>query len=483
PPENIPSIKQVKPGPVDAGETVYLHCSVYGGYPIAKLIWDCPGLVTNQSSETLSAVILQLVVDRKYDGKRCSCLATHPDLSYKHTIQHTFTVYYSPSIPKLSTIPEMPWFVGNTTNVLCLSDEGNPKSVFQWFVNGKLKKENNSVLTIGPLTKNDDTLEIFCNVMNEYTTRHEILLTSEPRNLDVEYYPEIIFDNEVQKLFAVEGENFTVKCWSNGNPSAKVHWEASKVQFTVPEESLSVLNVYRIERDQQLFMCHAVSVSKKYGKLVTTKPIEIEVFYRPNVSKIEVMNTLPMSEGQPTTLQCQVDSNPLSNVSWIYTHNRTLLSKNNNVSKSYLNISSAHCLDNGIYQCKAVTTILGKLYSTTAQTNLSVISKPDIPSVLHLFCGSTTANIVWTIMYNGGDIQRFKVQYWADENGAEKRESNYLDDPGIGKSLKYEMNGLREKTMYYFQIIASNLFGESTTTEHCNTTGTYKQCKPLLIII
>lgn len=67
-----------------------------------------------------------------------------------------------------------------------MSEEGNPKSEFQWFINGQLKKENNSVLAIGPLTKNDDDVEIFCKAMNEYTKRHEIMLTSEPLHLDVE---------------------------------------------------------------------------------------------------------------------------------------------------------------------------------------------------------------------------------------------------------------------------------------------------------
>ncbi|CAC5391985.1 unnamed protein product [Mytilus coruscus] len=508
PPENKPIIRQVKPGPVDSGDTVYLHCSVYGGYPIANISWDCQGKIKDQSSDTLSAVILELVVDRRYDDKICSCSATHLDPSYKHTIQHKLTVYFSPSIPKLSTIPEKPWFVGNTTNVLCLSEEGKPKSEFQWSVNGQLKMENNSVLPIGPLTKNDDNIEVFCNVMNEYTTRHEITLTSEPLHLDVEYNPEVRFDNNVHELYAIEGENVTVKCWAYGNPKAMVHWEASNIELTVPEDGQSVLYIYRIERHQHFFTCHAVSLSTKYGQLVTSKPIEIEVF--------------------------------------------------------------SNCLDTGIYQCKAVSNIQGKLYSSTAQTNLNVIcgprtdyrypsipskiavalndsfeltvrlvafpspllnwylldtklnfstyvlgssvstniyvpkvqktnlgrytlnainnagshiininvvkkGKPDLPSVLHSFCGSTTANIVWTVPFDGGDRQKFQVHYWADDNGAQINKSKYLDDPGEGKSLEYETKGLREKTVYYFQIIASNSLGYSTTTVQCNTTLTYKQ--------
>lgn len=93
PPANRPIITQVKPGPVDSGDTVYLHCSVYGGNPIAKIIWDCQGKIKDQSSDTLSAVILELVVDRSYDDKICSCTATHRDPSYKHTIQHKLIVY------------------------------------------------------------------------------------------------------------------------------------------------------------------------------------------------------------------------------------------------------------------------------------------------------------------------------------------------------------------------------------------------------
>lgn len=91
-------------------------------------------------------------------------------------------------------------------------------------------------------------------------------------------YPEVIFDNNVDKVYATEGENLTVICRAYGNPNPMLHWEASNIELTVPEDSQSVLYLYRIERHQQLLTCHAVSLSKKYGQLVTTKPIEIEVF-------------------------------------------------------------------------------------------------------------------------------------------------------------------------------------------------------------
>lgn len=109
-----------------------------------------------------------------------------------------------------------------------------------------------------------------------------------------------------------------------------------------------------------------------------------------------------------------------------------------------------------------------------------VIGKPDRPSVLNLLCGSTTAKIVWKVSFDGGERQKFQVHYWADDdNGAQMNKSKYLDDPGEGISLEYETKGLREKTVYFFQIIASNSLGSSTTTIQCNTTyGTYNQCKP-----
>lgn len=98
---------------------------------------------------------------------------------------------------------------------------------------------------------------------------------------------------------------------------------------------------------------------------------------------------------------------------------------------------------------------------------------------MNLLCGSTTAKIVWTVPFDGGDRQKFQVHYWSDDNGAQMNKLKYIDDPGEGKSLEYETKGLREKTVYFFQIIASNSFGSSTTTIQCNTThGTYNQCKP-----
>ncbi|CAG2247251.1 unnamed protein product [Mytilus edulis] len=300
PPENRPIIRQVKPGPVDSGDTVYLHCSVYGGYPIAK----------------------------------------------------------SSGIARV-----------------------------------KLKTNH--------LTHN----------------------------------PEVKFENNVLELYAVEGENLTVKCLAYGNPKAMVHWEESNIELTVPEDS-GPRSDYR------------------YPSL----PSKIAVAFNESLELAVRLVAFP---------------SPLLN--W-YLRDTKL-----NFSTYVLGSS----VNTTIYVPKIQKTYLGR-YTLNAINNagshiinINVVEKgkPDMPSVLNLSCGSTTAKIVWTVPFDGGDIQKFRVHYWADDSGAQMHKSKYLDDPGEEKSLEYETQGLREKTVYFFQIIASNSLGSSTTTVKCNTTGIYKQCQ------
>lgn len=82
--------------------------------------------------------------------------------------------------------PEMPWFVGNITEIECVSEQGNPESIFEWTSDNMAVDVNMSALIIGPLTKYNNGKVINCTVENEYTKRRGLILKSNVEHINVE---------------------------------------------------------------------------------------------------------------------------------------------------------------------------------------------------------------------------------------------------------------------------------------------------------
>lgn len=64
-----------------SGNIVNLTCIVHGGNPPANLSWNCisSDLKTDiHSNSTLAASVLFLKVDKKFNNRDCTCIATHP---------------------------------------------------------------------------------------------------------------------------------------------------------------------------------------------------------------------------------------------------------------------------------------------------------------------------------------------------------------------------------------------------------------------
>lgn len=80
----------------------------------------------------------------------------------------------------------MPWLEGNITEIKCVSEAGNPHSMFEWTSNEIIFNENSSMIMIGPLVKHDNGKAVKCVVKNDYTIRNGIILTSDFLYMDVE---------------------------------------------------------------------------------------------------------------------------------------------------------------------------------------------------------------------------------------------------------------------------------------------------------
>ncbi|XP_063435967.1 basement membrane-specific heparan sulfate proteoglycan core protein-like [Mytilus trossulus] len=359
PPDEKPKVRQYISGPIDSGTSVKLICSIAGGNPLSTLSWDCPGINSNNSTVNTAVLEVEFTVDKNYNGRNCSCSATHPIATYRPKTRHELVVYFPPGKPNLIMKPEMPWFIGNTTEVQCLSTVGNPESTFEWKTDDIILNVNESELSLGPLTKHDNMKTITCTVSNEFTERQSIVLTSDNTLLNVEYFPDITIDKSPEHI--MEGNNATIVCSARGNPVPHVQWFQLDNNITEPQINQSVLHLLNVDRllDGMIYSCKAMSSSNKFDSLSSEKTTKAIVYYTPNITNLEVLNGQTVSENEAVTLRCEVDSNPASTLTWRFVGNPSILQKQDDVSSSNYIIPKIKCVQMGTYQCQATNRING----------------------------------------------------------------------------------------------------------------------------
>ncbi|XP_052061604.1 synaptogenesis protein syg-2-like isoform X2 [Mytilus californianus] len=378
PPEVTPTVRQATAGPIDTETSVKLICSVPGGSPLAKLTWDCQGITSNTSTETVAVLEIEFTVDKNYNGRICSCSATHPIGTYRPTSQYSLVVYFPPSKPNLILKPEMPWFVGNITEIECSSVPGNPESTFEWTSDDMAVDVNISELIIGPLTKYNNGKIITCTVQNEYTIKHGLILKSDIVHLNVEYFPEIAIDNS--PVFINEGDNASITCTALGNPVPLTQWYLQDQNITEPQINQSVLHLFDVDRllNGLVYTCKTFATSSTYGSLVAENTTEIIVSYPPVITNSQVLNGWTVYENRAVTFRCEVDSNPVPTITWLFLTNQTKLKTEYGVYTSNYTIHNTNCFHTGTYQCQAANNISGVTSTYAKDVALNVLCSPRL---------------------------------------------------------------------------------------------------------
>ncbi|CAC5359257.1 unnamed protein product [Mytilus coruscus] len=381
PPDSQLTIQQIIPGPVDSGSSISLNYSLSGGNPLASLSWNCKGTTHNSSSSTKTEYIVTFKVNKNFDGRVCTCSATHPINSYRPIAQHRLIVFHEPGEPKLLLGEEFPWFVGKKITVDCSADAGNPReAVYKWMIGGQILMQNIPLIQIGPMSSEHNKQELGCSVNNNYTLRNNITLKPALLKLNVEYYPEIKFDRF--PVYVIEGENTSITCNTHGNPLPNTQWVTNGIEMTLQQQNQSVLylsDVHRLD-EEKTYTCKAISNSSKYGILTTNKDLSIVVFYNTSVTKLEILNGSKFSENQRATLRCQVTGNPLPNVTWYFISKETkqILQRQDGIVDSSYTINTTTCLHTGIYECSAQNTVNGEKVTNSMQTELYVTCSPRL---------------------------------------------------------------------------------------------------------
>ena len=94
----------------------------------------------------------------------------------------------------------------------------------------------------------------------------------------------------------------------------------------------------------------------------------------PEIVLLSVIDGNEIVEHETATIQCKVESNPLSNVEWTF-KNETVYKDNSGVFQSNYTIQRAKCEDTGLYMCTATNIINMESYSVKRVVQLSVKCK------------------------------------------------------------------------------------------------------------
>ena len=71
---------------------------------------------------------------------------------------------------------------------------------------------------------------------------------------------------------------------------------------------------------------------------------------------------------------------------------------------------------------------------------------------------------------NGGSTQTFFVKFWNLSQSSHATLTPAISDPGSDSDVQYEINNLVPATIYIFQIIARNVYGDSLSESvNCTT--------------
>jgi hypothetical protein len=112
----------------------------------------------------------------------------------------------------------------------------------------------------------------------------------------------------------------------------------------------------------------------------------------PEIKHLSIIDGREISENNTATIQCKVESNPLSNVEWTF-ENKPLNESNHGVLQSSYTIQKAKCVDTGLYMCRATNIINLKSYNDKRVVQLSVKCKyimltvvSSIKHNIHMHC-------------------------------------------------------------------------------------------------
>jgi len=351
------------------GTHLVLDCVSPGGRPAAEVHWfsdgvkvDTPVSVTEnvvreQGGHTFRTHSSFTFVPHKNMKIKCSSSSEQfPETKFSRELQ--IRLRYGPKVSleiSKDSIEE-----GDKFSVTCDSVAYPQNVAYKWFFNDiELKGEKEKTLMIEKITRDHHNSNLRCSVQNE------IGRTEVATSLNVKFSPTITLHPD--HVVAREGENVTLHCVAESNPSPIYLWtKQSGSNMDILEAITQNLTVMASDQTENTYIC---KVFADGYEIISSLPAKLMLIRRPMIYT-ELVRKAKL--GQNLVLSCLVDS--LSNhtvIIWVKedvpivpddVDYRVVKSNKGREFTSDLIISNVRSQDYGHYGCFAVNEV-GKDYA------------------------------------------------------------------------------------------------------------------------
>jgi hypothetical protein len=109
--------------------------------------------------------------------------------------------------------------------------------------------------------------------------------------------------------------------------------------------------------------------------MVTAYNISLLLLDKPSDLRLEMHKSNTVNESESAIFQCDVDSNPASNIKWTSTRSGKVLQTDYTVLQSNYTINRAKCTQAGAYMCQTTNTFDGVMGMANKTIDLYVLCK------------------------------------------------------------------------------------------------------------
>ncbi|XP_056001658.1 peroxidasin-like [Ostrea edulis] len=370
---------------------------------------------------------------------------------------------------------------GTSFTFSCVSKASRPAANITWYSDGVVVSGSSSSTSTNNLLydvtsnltssyqRTDNEKRIYCTAVN---INGDTPIQSSQAQLNVIYAPPAAPQLTTDGSTSVdEGQSITLRCTLStlGNPHITWSWVCGDDTLTTGvtntgTQSELTLTANR-KYNQRTCQCRATSPrsSLLYNRTSGTRTI---IVYYNNVITSNLYDEYVTSEHGRLQIKCYVDGNPLSSITWLFVQNNTVVKRDSDVSSSSLDISSANCVDHGVYK---VTADNGKGTTAVRTTHVAVRCKPRLYSMdsdkLGIGNNESLQILVRMLLYPQATLIQWTL---SGENNKRKVIQNNTD----GFSITDSKGENKQNITLYKRSVKTGDFGEYTLVV-LNDVGTF----------
>uniref|UniRef100_A0A8C5UA93 Contactin-3 n=1 Tax=Malurus cyaneus samueli TaxID=2593467 RepID=A0A8C5UA93_9PASS len=446
-PETLPAAK---------GSTVKLECFALGN-PVPQINWRRADGLPFPSKIKLrkSNGMMEIPNFQQEDAGLYECIAENS--RGKNIARGRLTYYAKPHW--IQTIKDVEVAVEDTLYWDCRAS-GKPKPSYRWLKNGEqLSAEGRIQIENGALTISNLNLTDSGRYQCIAENKHGVISSS--AELRVVASPPDFSKNPMKRLIQVQiGSTVDFECKPKAFPKAKCSWkkggeqlhENERVTF-LKDGGLRIANVTKV--DSGSYTCLATNqfgTARGSTSLIVTEPTRI----------ILAPSNMDVTVGESVVLPCQVQHDPLLDISFTWYFNGTLTDLQRDAShfeksaSGDLMIRNIQLKHSGKYVCMVKT----EVDSVASAADLIVRGSPGPPEHVRVVeITDTTAQISWREgTDNHSPVTAYSIQARTPFSVGWQRVTT-VPDVIDGKTFTATVVDLNPWVEYEFRVVASNKIG------------------------